>query len=177
MTSGGPFWRGIAWRGEPGEPADAVVVLPAEYADRYQATYRILFDGSSSPAILSLMVRDHTTDATVVLNGDQVTLNAHIGATVAYRTTLWRDALAIRGLAQRQAGGAPRGTGLTVPALVDRVLALREPDGTWPTQEAVAESLDRSVKRVQDVAAETIADGASRTPWERIIALAEERGR
>jgi hypothetical protein len=61
-------------------------------------------------------------------------------------------------------GGPPPGQGLTVDQIVAAVLANERPDGSWPTQEAVAEVLNVSPRRVRQVACS----------WTFILALADE---
>jgi hypothetical protein len=67
-------------------------------------------------------------------------------------------------------GGAPAGTGLTLTRLIVRINDLREPDGTPPTQEAVADDLGLSVRWLRRVASP--AGG-----WASVIALAAEEPR
>lgn len=61
-------------------------------------------------------------------------------------------------------GGPPPGAGLTIDQVVDQVVAKRAPDGSWPTQEAVAESLDVTGRRLRQLG-----------PWRLILAIAAER--
>jgi hypothetical protein len=54
--------------------------------------------------------------------------------------------------ARHPRGGAPAGTGLTVERVVAAVIERREPDGTWPTQATVAESLGVTDRRIRAIA-------------------------
>lgn len=61
-----------------------------------------------------------------------------------------RSEVQLLGLAlERRRGGAPGGYGLRREAIVQAVVAKREPDGSWPTQQRVAEALGYSVERVK----------------------------
>jgi hypothetical protein len=52
---------------------------------------------------------------------------------------------------REKAGGPPKGLGMTLDDQARKALELREPDGTWPNQEAVANKLgvtDRTLRKV-----------------------------
>lgn len=65
-------------------------------------------------------------------------------------------------------GGAPSGTGVQLEDVIAAVLELYEPGGDWPTEEAVAEHLLRSPRRIQDIARP--AGG-----WVAVLAIAKAR--
>jgi hypothetical protein len=166
--------RSIFWYGEEGttSPFD-VGHLPEPLAQRYRASGRVRVTREPRTVeILTMTVTDRETGARVkgTRRADQperVTMTVSGDVSAEYVTQLWKDARDILALARRQLGGAPRGTGITVSDLVASAIRLREPDGTWPTEEAVAEHLDVSARRIRQVAAEVKG-------WSRILELAAD---
>lgn len=59
--------------------------------------------------------------------------------------------------------GPPSGTGPDLEAIAEAVVANREPDGTWPTQPTVAETLGLTDRRLRQIAA-----------WRDVLTRAEE---
>lgn len=163
----------ITWfGGEQGRLAKFVVDLPARLTERYDATGRLRMRPGETPTILTVTVTDRATGASVKVRGECVTLSVSQVATDGYVKGLWSDGRKIMGLARLQAGGPPSGTGTTVDDLIAAANRLREPDGTWPTQETVADHLGRDPRTIRRVASG--APGPGR-PWKRILALAEDR--
>lgn len=124
-------------------------------ADRYTAT------AVGTPPDLRVTITDRETEASV-------TIPAGIAEADAAR--LWRDARDIVGRARRQAGGPPVGSGLRPQQVIAMTVALWNPeplpDGTAPTQDAVADKLLVTPRTISRVAATLPGPGE---PWERLL--------
>jgi hypothetical protein len=74
-------------------------------------------------------------------------------------------------LVPRLKAGLSSGDGLTRDRVIEKVIANREPDGTWPTQPAVAEALGLEARRIRQVQGDGgwqgILDDAARRISER----------
>lgn len=157
--------------GRYGDSGPWQVALPDDLRRRYRATARLRRGGR---ALLALSVTDRQTGATFewTARGDLVRLSLPSDATEAMRESLWRDGRDIVGLAARQSGGPPRGTGPQPEDLARKALELRA-GADWPTQPVLAEEMNLSVRQVRNIGERAPGPGKS---WERILALAERMG-
>jgi hypothetical protein len=137
--------------------ADPREQAPPTHADRYTAT------ATGTPPHLRVTVTDRETDAALTIPA---------GMAEADAARLWRDAWEIVGMAERQAGGPPVGSGLQPAQVIAAAVALWNPDpppnGTPPTQSLVAAELgtDREGRTLRRVGALLPGPGKS---WERIL--------
>jgi hypothetical protein len=163
-----PAWRSLAryvdadgpWLvdlGPRSRSADPSMAPAATLADRYTAT------AIGDPPDLLVTVTDRETQAAVTLPADMAEVDA---------LRLWRDARAIVGIAKVQRGGPAIGTGLQPSQLIEKTVALWNPDpppeGTPPTQAEVADATgtDHDGRTVRRVGALLPGPGK---PWERVL--------
>jgi hypothetical protein len=143
-------WRAIAAYGEPGDLRDYSVIPPADYASRYRMRARARLEPGGRFLAESVTVTHRASAASLTFDRQSpVTWRTPADFAPDDLPRLWRDALYLVGLVDRNLAGPPRGTGKTWQDVQAKGDELRDPEtGDGPTLDTVAEGLGVSPRYV-----------------------------